>query len=130
VDAVAIGADGYLCISGGKTLAMHAGVVLIQLVCAQAGVVLLHEGWIGMAGTAQLRDLFAIDLALPARLSAHGDVRFVATRVASMTACAGKTFLRVNVLAELLLRHSKRLRKGRVTVEAGVDGLPMGEVSR
>jgi hypothetical protein len=47
-----IRAYGNLGVTSSEALAVHAGVVLVQLVCAQAGVVLTHQSRIGMAGTA------------------------------------------------------------------------------
>ena len=43
VDAMTIRAYGNLRVSSREALAVHAGVVLVQLVCAQAGVVLPHQ---------------------------------------------------------------------------------------
>src|SRR5450759_26863 len=78
-----------------------------------------------MAGSAQLRDLLAINLALPPGLSAHGFVWIVAGRVTSVAAGASQTLLCVYVLAELLLGHSQGIRQGGVTIQAGVRGLPI-----
>jgi hypothetical protein len=58
-----------------------------------------------MATSAQLRNLPAINLALPPSLAAHGFVWIVAGWVASMAADATQTLLCVDVLAELLLRY-------------------------
>ena len=63
VNTVAVRAYRNLCISGSKSNAMNAGVILRQLICAQAGVELAHISRIGMAASAQLRNLPAIDLA-------------------------------------------------------------------
>ena len=52
VNAMTIRAYGSLSITRSEALAVHAGVVLVQLVCAQAGVVLTHQIRIRMAGTA------------------------------------------------------------------------------
>ena len=104
---------------------MHTGVVLAQLVRAQARVELPNIGWIRMATSAQLRDLLAIDLAFPARLSAHGLVWIVAGWVAPVATGASQILLCVYVLAELLLAHSQGIRQGGVTIQAGVRGLPI-----
>src|SRR6266567_2825068 len=101
-----IRAHGNLRVSGREALAVHTGAVLAQLVGAQAGIELPNIGWIRMATSAQLRDLLAIDLAFPARLSAHGFVWIVAGGVAAMASGASQTLLCVDVLAELLLAHS------------------------
>src|SRR5438093_648967 len=106
-----IRADCDLRISSRKALAVHTGVVLVQLVGAQAGVKLPNVRWIRMAGTAQLRDLLAIDLAFPAGFPAHGVVWIVAGWVASVATGAGQTLLCVYVLAELLLAHSQGFRQ-------------------
>ena len=102
---------------------MHAGAVLVQLVGAQAGVELPNIGRIRMASSAQLRDLLAIDLAFPPRLSAHGFVGIVAGWVASVATGASQTLLCVYVLAELLLAHAQGIRQGGVAIQAGVRGL-------
>ena len=131
VDAVAVDADGNLGVSGGEALAVHAGVVLGQLVGAQAGVVLAHVGGIGMARSAQLRNLFAIDLALPSGLAAHGLVGIVAGGVAAMATGAGEALLRVNVLAEFLRSDSAGGPScAGVAIQAGVHGLPVTRTCR
>ena len=122
---MAIRADGNLGVSRRQALAVHAGVVLVQLVGAQAGVVLPHIGRIRVAASAQLRDLLAIDLALPAGLAAHGLVWIVAGCVAAVATGAGQALLRVDVLAELLLGDSQRVGQGGVAIQAGVRGLPI-----
>ena len=55
MDAVAVDADGDLVVTSREALAVDAGVVLVQLVGAQARIVGAHQGRIGVAGTAQLR---------------------------------------------------------------------------
>jgi hypothetical protein len=82
-----------LCVSSREALAMHAGVVLVQLVGAQAGVELPNIGRIRMATSAQLGDLLTIDLAFPTRLAAHGLVWIIAGGVASVAAGASQTLL-------------------------------------
>ena len=125
VDAMTIGAYGNVGVTSREALSMHAGVVLVQLVGAQTGVELPNIGWIRMATSAQLRDLLVVDLAFPARLSAHGFVWIVAGWVASVATGASQTLLRVDILAELLLAHSQGIRQGGVTIQAGVRGLPI-----
>src|SRR5450756_947637 len=120
-----IRANGNLRVSSGEALAVHTGAVLTQLVRAQAGVELPNIGGIGMATSAQLGDLLALDLAFPARLSAHGFVWIVAGWVAPVATSASQTLLCVYVLAELLLGHSQGIRQGGVTIQAGVRGLPI-----
>jgi hypothetical protein len=78
-----------------------------------------------MASAAQLRDLLAINLAFPTRLSAHGFAWIVAGWVASVATGARQTLLRVYVLAELLLTHSQGIRQCGVTIQARVRGLPI-----
>ena len=125
VDTVTIGAHCHLRVSRREALAVHTGVVLVQLVGAQTGVELPNIGWIRMATSAQLRDLLVVDLAFPARLSAHGFVWIVAGWVAPVATGASQTLLCVDVLAELLLAHSQGIRQGGVTIQAGVRGLPI-----
>ena len=112
-------------VSSREAFAVHTGVVLVQLVRAQAGIELPNIGGIRMATSAQLRDLLAIDLALPTGLSAHGLVGIVAGGVASVATGASQTLLCVYVLAELLLAHPQGIRQGGVTIQAGVLGLPI-----
>jgi hypothetical protein len=88
-----IGADCNLCVSSREALAVHTGVVLVQLVGAQAGVKLPNIGRIRMATSAQPRDLLAIDLAFPTRLPAHGFVGIVAGWVASVATGASQALL-------------------------------------
>ena len=78
-----------------------------------------------MAASAQIRDLLAINLALPTGLSAHGFAWIVTSRIAAVAASAAQAFLGMYVLAELLLADPQRIRQGGVTIEAGVRGLPM-----
>ena len=116
-------------VSSREALAVHTGAVLAQLVGAQAGVELPNIRRIRVARSAQLRDLLAIDLTLPPSLSAHGFIWIVAGWVAPVAAGASQTFLRVYVLAELLLAHSQRIRQGGVTIQAGVRSLPVTQAS-
>src|ERR1035437_8356420 len=125
VDAVAIDADGDLGITGGEALAVHAGVVLVELVGAQAGVVGAQVARVGVATAAQLRNLLAINLALPSRLAAHGLVGIEAGGVTSVATDAGVALLRVNVLAEFFRGDLQGAVLGGVTVQAGVHGLRM-----
>jgi hypothetical protein len=76
------------------------------LIRPQAWVELAHERWIGMAASAQLRNLLAIDLSLPTGLAAHRLIRIIAGWIAPMTTRACETFLGVDVLAELFLGDS------------------------
>jgi hypothetical protein len=125
VDAVTIGAHRYLRVSSREALAVHTGVVLVQLVGAQTRIELPNIGGIRMATSAQLRDLLVIDPAFPTSLSAHGFVWIVAGGVASVATGASQTLLRMYVLAELLLAHSQGIRQGGMTIQAGVLGLPV-----
>ncbi len=125
VDTVTIRAYCNLGVSSREALAVHTGAVLVQLVGAQAGVELPNICRIRMATSAQLRNLLAINLALPPGLWAHGFVWIVAGWVASVAAGASQTLLCVYVLAELLLGYSQGIRQGGVTIQAGVFGLPI-----
>jgi hypothetical protein len=80
-------------VSSREALAVHTGVILGQLVRAQAGIELPNVGWIRMARAAQLRDLLAINLAFPTRLAAHGFVWIVAGGVASVATGASQALL-------------------------------------
>ena len=71
VDAVAIRAHRNFGITTRKAFAMHAAVVLVQLIGTQAGIELAHVLRMRMATSAQLRDLFAINVAFPSRFAAH-----------------------------------------------------------
>jgi len=104
---MAIRAHRDLGIATREALAVHTGVVLVQLVRAQAGVELPNVGWVGMAASAQPRNLPAINLAFPSRLAAHGFVGIVAGGVAAVTTGAGQAFLGVDVLAELILGYAQ-----------------------
>lgn len=125
VNAVTVDAYRSLGVSSGIALAMHAGVVLVQLVRTQAGIELFYVGRIRMTTSTQLWNLLAINLALESRLAAHGDGWIVTACVTSVTTGAGQTPLRVNVLAELFLSNSQRIRQSRVAIETGVCGLPI-----
>src|SRR6266545_1537897 len=111
-------------ITGGQALTVDTGVVLGQLVRPQAWVELAHICRIRVATSAQLRNLFAINLAFPPRLPAHGLFWIVAGGVTSVATGASQTFLCVYVLSELLLAHSQRIRQGGMTIQAGVLGCP------
>src|SRR6266567_8893320 len=77
-----------------------------------------------MATSAQLRNLFAINLAFPPSLAAHGSFWIVAGGVASVAAGTRQTLLCVYVFAEFLLAHSQGIGQGGMTIQAGVLGLP------
>ena len=51
VDAVAVGADCNFRVTTGEPLPVYAGLVLAQLIGAQAGVVLPHVGGIGVTAS-------------------------------------------------------------------------------
>ena len=78
-----------------------------------------------MAASAQIRDLLAINLALPAGLSAHGFVWIVTSGIAAVAASAAQAFLGMYVLTEFLLADPEQIRQGGVTVQAGILGLPI-----
>lgn len=65
--AMTIGAHCNLGVAPGPLDAMHAGLVLLELINPQPGVVLLHLLCVGMTGRAQLRNLLALDFAFPSR---------------------------------------------------------------
>ena len=83
-----------------------------------------------MAASAQLRDLFAIDFALESRFFSHGDGWIVAACIASVATGASQTFLRVDVLTELILSNFQRIRQSGVAIQTrvcGVCGLPIAK---
>ena len=127
MNAVAVDANGDLAVAIGQSLAVDAGVVLVELIGAQAGIVGAHECRVGVAGTAQLRNQLPIDLALPAFTTVHRLRRVIARGIASVATGAGETFLSVNVLAELLSSDLEFALHAGVAIEAGVDGLAVGE---
>ena len=123
MNAVAVDTDGDLAVASGQSLAVNAGVVLVELVGAQAGIVGAHEGRVGVAGAAQLRNLLAIDLAFPAFVAVHRLCGVVAGGVATVATGAGETFLSVNVLAESVRGDLEFALQAGVAIETGVDGL-------
>ena len=127
VHAVAIDANGNLAVSGGEALAVNAGVVLVELIGAQAGIVSAHQVGIGVARAAKLRNLLAVDLALPAGLAAHGLRGIVAGCVAAVATGAGEALLGVDVLAEFFLRDPQIALHAGMAIETGVDCLAIAE---
>ena len=123
--AVAIDAHRNLGVTDRPSLAMDTRSVLGQLIGSQAGVELANVCRIGMAASAQLGNLLALNLPLPSSLTAHRLLLIIAGWIAPMTTDAGQTFLSVNVLAEFLLSDSQGFRQGRVTIQAGVRRLPI-----
>jgi hypothetical protein len=88
MNAMAIDAHGHLAVTSGEEFAVHAGLVLRQLVGAQGRVVLPHESRIGVTTTAKLWDIFAFDLPAKSYGFAHGlHVRFAG--IAAVTTRAG-----------------------------------------
>src|ERR1017187_498464 len=69
--------------------AVYAGLVLLELIDPQPGVVFFHPFGIGVAGSAELRNLLALDLALPSRRATHRLFRIVAAGVATLARGAG-----------------------------------------
>ena len=118
MDTMAIRAHSYFCVSHCQAPAVHAGVVLAQLVRAQAGVELADVGRVGMATSAQMGDLLSLNLALPPSFLTHGFIRIVAAGVAAVTTGTRQALLCVYVLAELLLGHSQRVGQSGMTIEA------------
>ena len=118
--AVAIGAHRDFIVALGPLHSVHAGLVLLELIDAQAGVVLLHPLGIGVARGAKFGNLLALDLALPSRRPAHRLFRIIAAGVATMARRAGKPLLRVDVLAVSLHADTQRLRQIGMAIETGV----------
>jgi len=130
MNAVAIGAHGYFGITSRQALAVYAGVVLGELVRAQAGVKLPDESRIGVATAAQLRYLLAPNFALPPSFRVHRLIGLIARGIAAVATDARQTFLGVNVLTKLLLRNAERVGQGGMTIKAGILGLPIAQGCR
>ena len=106
--AMAVDADRDLRIPFSQALTMNTGFIFTQLVGAQAGVKLPHGRRIGVTvSSAQLWNLFAVDLASEAGLRTHCLFGIVRRFVAAVTTLARETFLGVNVLAEFLRGHAQ-----------------------
>src|ERR1017187_823858 len=128
VDTMAIDAYGNFGVSSRKEFAMHAGVVLVQLVRTQSWIERFDISRIRMATSTQLWNLFAIDLALEPSLFPHGDGWIVAACIASVATGAGQALLRMDVLTELVLSNFQWIWQSRVTLQTGVccvRGLPI-----
>ena len=121
VDAMAIGANRDLAVALGPLGAVNAGLVLLELIDAQAGIVLFHPLGIGVAGSAEFGNLLAIDLALPswlARLIAFSGSSLVASP--PWHARTVSPFWRVDVLAVSLHGDAERLRQIGVAIETRI----------
>jgi hypothetical protein len=123
VDTVAVNANGNFGIAGSQSFPVDAGVVLAELVGAQAGIVLAHIGRIGMAASAELRDLRTGDLAFEAGLLAHRDLGIVAGGITAVATGAGQAFLRVDILVKFFFRYAQVIGQHRVAIQACVFGL-------
>src|ERR1039458_5238545 len=91
--------------------AVYAGLVLLELIDPQPGVVFFHPFGIGVAGSAELRNLLALDLALPSGSAAHGLFRIVVAGITTVTGSAGEALLSVYVLAVGFDANAQRLRR-------------------
>jgi hypothetical protein len=89
MNAVAVRAHRNFAVTRREALPMHAGLVLAELVRAQAGIKLPHIGGIGVTAPAQLGHLFAINLAFPPTVAAHSLVGVVAGRIAAVATGTG-----------------------------------------
>jgi hypothetical protein len=101
---MAVDANRNLGISLYQPLAVHAGLILRQLVGAQRRVVFAHERAVGVATAAEFRNLAALNLATKTGGLTHG-IHVCLGGVAAMTTGAGQPFLSMNVLRELGLRY-------------------------
>src|SRR5262249_21211119 len=88
VHAVTIDAHRDVGVALRETLAVHAGLVLGQLVGPQGRVVLAYERGVRMTAAAEFRNLTAFDLAAEPSCLAHG-VHVGLGRIAAMAARAG-----------------------------------------
>ena len=120
--SVAVGANRDFRVAFGKQLSMDAGLILAELVCSQRGIVLTHEGGIGMAAPAEGRNLIALDLSTKPGGFAHC-VHVGLGGIAAMAARTRQTLLRMDVVGELLLRYLQRRIERGVAFDAGVCGL-------
>ena len=118
--AMAVGAHRHLGVALGPLHAVHARLVLLELIDPQPGVVLLHPFGVGVARGAEFRNLLALDLALPSRRAAHGFFRIVAVSVATMAGRTRESFLSVNILAVSLHADTQWLRQIGMAIEAGI----------
>jgi len=127
MDTMAVCAHGDSAVSLGPLLTVHAGPILLELIHADARVVLLHSLGIAVTRGAQQRDLLALSLALPTSDTAHGPLGIIAIGVAAMAIGAGQSFLSVNILAERFYGDPQRLRQVGMAIETGIFCLPKGE---
>jgi hypothetical protein len=119
---MAIGTDSNLAITLGQQSAMHASLILVQLVSAQRGIVLTHECRVGVALPAQRWNCFAIWLATkPCRLAHRIHVGL--PRVPTVATGAGQSFLEVDILSKLILRNFERRVQCRMAIDARVRAL-------
>jgi len=106
MQSVTIGANCYLSVAECQPLAVHAGLVLGQLICAQRRVVLADESLIRVTAPAEFWDIFTFDLAAEARAFAHG-IHVRLRRVTPMATGACQPLLGMNVLGELFRSYLK-----------------------
>lgn len=85
--SVAINANSHFRIAFGEQFPMHAGLVLAELIGPQPRFVLSHVVPIGMATSAERRNLTPLNLSAESRCFAHG-VHVGSCRIASMAARA------------------------------------------
>jgi hypothetical protein len=97
---MAINANRDFRVAFGEKLSVDAGLVLAQLIGSQGRVVLAHESRIGVAATAELRDLTPQDFAVKACRLAHG-VHIGFRGIPAVTARARQALLGMNVAGEL-----------------------------
>ena len=117
MQAMAVGANRHLGVTLGKKFSMHASLVLSELVRSQRRVVFAHECSIRMATAAEFRNLGPRDLSAKSSFLAHGiDVGLCG--ISAMATRAGQSFLRMDILRELLFGDLQRRIQGSVTVQA------------
>lgn len=117
--AMAINANRDFRVTLCEKLSVHAGLVLAQLIGPQGGVVLAHEGRVGVATPAESWNLTPLDLPSEASRLAHGiEVGFCG--ITAVATRAGQPFLRVDVTGELLVGHLERGIEHSMAVETSV----------
>lgn len=93
MNAVTICAHCHLAVARGQSLPVNAGVILRELIRAQAGIELPHIGRIGMATAAEIRDFPSFDSPGPTRFLTHGLLCIITARITTMATHAAQALL-------------------------------------
>src|SRR5471030_2747801 len=111
--AVAIDAGGHGVVARSQAFAVHAGLILGELIDPLLRPELAHRFGVAVAGGAELGNRGARDVALKALLGAHGNFIIVRVAIAAVAVRASQSRLGMNVVRVLL---GRRLESG---IEAG-----------